>query len=102
MRQSFDVMSSKAIDLTFDTTRGIFQVSEEQYESFVKLVEDVQRTTVFRSILSLDFISKNLISWLRKRLQDEAVDTFTGFLEAKAAEAVQTYEIWIPIQTVRF
>lgn len=96
-RQSFDVMSGEVVDLTFDTTNGIFQIPEDQYGNFVNLVEGIQKKNVFRSVLSIRFIEKNIRDWLQKRLQHEAVGDFSSFLQEKAEEAVQTYEIWIPV-----
>jgi hypothetical protein len=96
-RQSFDIMSGELLDLTFDTTNGVFKIPKDQYKGFVDLVESIQKTVVFRSVISIEFIEKNIKNWLQKRIQHEAVDDLSSFLQEKAEEAVQTYEIWIPI-----
>ena len=96
-RQSFDNMTGNVNGIEFATVYSGFRIPEKDCEGFFKLVEDIQRTSVFRSALSHDFIQKNIINWLQKRLQHEVVDTFCNLLEEKAMEAVNTHEVWIPI-----
>ena len=96
-RETVDPITWSVVKVAFETPTGIVCLAEEACKELDHMAEGLQRTGAFRSSLSLKFVRDSILTWLEQRVWHKTAVLLSTFLEERAAEVVDDYEVWIPI-----
>ena len=83
----------------FETVlRGLVGLREEAYDELAALASRIARDSTWKGAVSPEFVEARLIDWLQARVDGAATDALE-FVGNAAAQAVDAFEVWLPIPT---
>ena len=81
----------------FSLKGSVLGLFGEDYKGLVRLAESMQKTTTLREKVSVRFLIDSIFKWIATNYQQTDVTSMTGVVLAKAEQAIQEIELWLPV-----
>lgn len=82
---------------TFEHNGELVNLHGESYQELRKLARAIQRLRGFRDAVSTDFVVDVVFEWMEERYKHTTTLPMTEYLIDRCREAVEEFEVWIPI-----
>ncbi len=89
--------TGKKTSMFFKFKDHFYGLSGEDFKDFVRLCEDIQKSSNLNEYASIEFLSKTLFNWMQLRYCNQTIDNALDYLILKCEEEIKAYEVWVPI-----
>lgn len=83
----------------FTTSRGLVTIDGEAYTTLSRLSEKIAAERAWKTSIGPSFIEEQLVRWVQRSIDGDERSAF-DFVVNAAAQAVQSFEVWLPIPTL--